>query len=271
MSLSVWHAALILLASLGLLLLAFVTVWAATRQAGDVSVVDSFWGLGFVALAGFTFALAQPPRIWPVIFLGAVTVWGLRLARHMFVKHARLGREDPRYAAMRQAQGDGFARWSLIWIFLLQAVILWIAAAPVHVALLAAVLNPPPGLAALGLLIFLIGFGIECLADWQLARFKARPENAGAVLDRGLWGLSRHPNYFGEAVLWWGLALMAFAIAGAHPVAAIAFIGPALMTFLLLRVSGVALIEPMLEATKPAYTDYRRRVSAFIPWFPARR
>ncbi|MDW8374013.1 MAG: DUF1295 domain-containing protein, partial [Planctomycetota bacterium] len=171
--------------------------------------------------------------------------------------------EDRRYAAIRARHEPGFAWKSAYLVFGLQALL----AAVIGMPLLAA-LSGGGALGALdcaGLALWLIGFGCETIADWQLARFRAVPENRDKVLEAGLWRYSRHPNYFGEALLWWGFFLFAVAAGAAWTVFA-----PALMTFLLLKVSGVALLERDIHERRPAYRDYVARTPAFVPWRPRR-
>jgi steroid 5-alpha reductase family enzyme len=238
-------------------------VWLLSLLKRDASIVDVFWGLGFVLLAwGWAVpAGVATVRRWLVPAL--VTVWGVRLAVHIFLRGRGQG-EDWRYRAMRERWGAAFPWVSLAVVFWLQAVLLWIVAWP----LLAAVTSPEPSgwtwLDTLACLLFAVGFAFEAVGDWQLARFKADPANRGRVMDRGLWRYTRHPNYFGDAVLWWGLACFAWATPGGWWTLA----GPVLMTFLLLRVSGVTMLEKGMEEKRPAYREYKQRTRAFFPWFP---
>jgi len=241
-------------------------VWVVGLLRRDVSIVDVFWGLGFVLVSWIYYVDAGPgggPR--RLLVPALVTLWGLRLALHIAWRSRGRG-EDPRYAAMRARDPERFPWRSLVTVFWLQAAILWIVAMP----LLQVQIQPRPlalgALDALGLSLFAIGFLFESLGDWQLARFKADPANRGRVMDRGLWRYTRHPNYFGDATLWWGLALLALATDGGWWV----LLSPLLMTGLLLKVSGVTLLEKGLSETKPGYADYVRRTSAFLP-LPSRK
>lgn len=192
-----------------------------------------------------------------------VTVWGLRLGIHILVRSRGKG-EDRRYAAMRERRGASFVWLSLFSVFWLQAALLVFVSLPLLAAIGA---REPAGFGALdaaGAVLFAVGFLFEAVGDAQLVRFKRDPANRGEVLDRGLWRYSRHPNYFGDATLWWGLFLFALAVPGGWRFVA----SPLLMTFLLLRVSGVTLLERDLSDRKPAYRDYVRRTPAFVPWFP---
>ncbi len=239
-------------------------VWVVSIRIRNAGIADICWGPGFALLAWLYLALApqRTPRAWAVVAL--VSVWGLRLAIHIFTRSLGKG-EDPRYAAMRAGHGEAFRWRSLFVVFWLQGALLWFVALPVLVAVLAA---RPAGLTALdgvGLLLFAIGFGFEVIGDRQLARFRSDPGNRGRVLDSGLWRYTRHPNYFGDATLWWGL----FAIAAAVPGGWQTLLSPCLMTFLLLRVSGVSLLEDGLKTSRPGYQDYIDRTPAFVPWWPS--
>ena len=231
----------------------------------DASIADICWGLGFVSLA-WLYCLLSPtptPRSWLVAVL--ITLWGARLSFHMFRNHGN--GEDPRYRAMRASQRPTFWRRSLFTVFWLQGAILRFVALPLLVAVRA---SSPAALTAidgLGVLLFAVGFGFEVVGDYQLERFRGAPSNRGKVLDRGLWRYTRHPNYFGDATLWWGL----YAIAAATPGGWLTVLSPALMTFLLMRVSGVTLLEDGLKASKPGYHAYITRTAAFFPWFRAFR
>jgi steroid 5-alpha reductase family enzyme len=235
-------------------------VWVVSFRIDDVSIVDWAWGPVFVLLAWVYVATGHGPgpRAWMVA--GAVSLWGSRLAVHL----ARRQRgEDPRYAAMRARAGAIFRWRSLFTVFWLQATLAWVVSWPLLVAIREGGALGAWGIA--GLLLFAAGLGTEWIADRQLTRFRREGRSDGAVLDRGLWRYSRHPNYFGEAVLWWGLWLVAVGAGGAWTVYA-----PLLMTWLLIRVSGVPLLEKRLGETRPGYADYQRRTSAFVPWPPRR-
>jgi steroid 5-alpha reductase family enzyme len=200
-------------------------------------------------------------RSWLVATL--MTLWGTRLAAHIFLRHFGQG-EDPRYQAMRASHGSSFWWRSLFTVFWLQGAILWFVALPLLVAVRA---TEPAALTAvdgLGLLLFAVGFGFEVVGDHQLSRFRAEPLNRGRVLESGLWRYTRHPNYFGDATMWWGM----YAIAASTPGGWLTVLSPILMTWLLMRVSGVTLLEEGLKASKPGYRAYIARTPAFFPWFP---
>jgi steroid 5-alpha reductase family enzyme len=245
---------------------AFVALWLASFALRDVSIVDVYWGPGFVVLAlvaAATGAGTEPRRTLVLVLTAA---WGLRLGAHLLRRNRGRG-EDFRYAAMRRRAGARFALTSLATVFLLQAGLMWTVSWPVQWAV--AVPSPPAlgGLDAAGVAVFAAGLVFEALGDLQLARFRADPANAGRVMDRGLWRWTRHPNYFGDACVWWGLWLVACAVPGGWRT----IVGPALMTFLLRRVSGVPILERSLARRRPGYAEYVARTSAFVPLPPRRR
>lgn len=251
---------LVALTGLVVVFTAFTLLWLVSLWRRDASIADPFWGPGFV-LAALTYYLVDGGRTARgTLVLVLVLAWALRLGGHLLRRNRREG-EDPRYRAMRARHGSRWGRASLFRVFWLQGAILWVVSMP----LLAAVRSPRP-LGALDLAavaVFLVGLAIETLADAQLARFRAEPASRGRVLDRGLWRYSRHPNYFGEALVWWGIWLAAAAGGGGWTI-----FSPLLMTFLLVRVSGVPLLEERLVASRPGYAEYARRTSAFVPWPP---
>ena len=251
------------LAGLGAILTTLTLVWVLSVKLRDASIADVCWGSGFVLLA-WLYCLLSPTltsRSWLVAAF--MTLWGARLSLHIFRRNRGKG-EDPRYQEMRASHGPTFWWRSLVTVFWLQGAILWFVALPLLVAVRA---TRPAALTAvdgLGVVLFAVGFGFEVVGDYQLERFKTEPANRGHVLERGLWRYTRHPNYFGDATLWWGL----YAIAGATPGGWLTVLSPALMSFLLMRVSGVTLLEDALKASKPGYHAYISRTPAFFPWFP---
>jgi steroid 5-alpha reductase family enzyme len=256
----------LLVASLGFSLAAMTVLWLASLRLRDASIVDIWWGPGFAAIAALCHALAPaggPERGRLVLLLSAL--WGLRLGAYLLWRNAGRG-EDPRYQAMRRRHGERFARVSLLSVFGLQGVLMWWVSLPLQIAQTGAA-APLGALDLLGTLVFAIGLGFESVGDLQLARFKADPANAGRVMDRGLWRYTRHPNYFGDCLVWWGLWLVACgAPGGVFTVAS-----PVAMTVLLLRVSGVPMLERGLHKRKPGYADYVARTSAFLPRPPRQR
>ena len=234
--------------------------WLLSLPLRNVSIVDSMWSLMFL-LAALAYAAGQAtpgPRGWLVI--GLVSVWSLRLAAYITWRNRGHG-EDFRYQKIRANNEPGFAFKSLYIVFGLQAGLAWVISLP----LLAAINSTGPlgWLDLAGAALWLVGMVFEAGGDWQLARFKADPANRGRVLDTGLWRYTRHPNYFGDFCVWWGLFLVALAGGGWWSVA-----GPLLMSFMLLKVSGVALLEKDIGERRPAYRDYVRRTNAFFPGPP---
>ena len=249
--------------------------WMASVWRHDVSLVDRVWSL-LIAGAALTFAVllsaptsATGPDLRGLWMLALVGAWALRLS--LFITRRNWGHgEDRRYQQIRARNQPNFALKSLYLVFVLQAVLAWIVATPFFVALVAGASAPQPlgWLDALGFVLSAFGIVFEAVGDTQMAIFKANPRHAGQVMDRGLWRYTRHPNYFGEVCVWWGLWLMA--LAGAGWSGAWSVISPLLMTFLLLKVSGVSLLEKDIGARRPAYRDYIARTSAFVPWWPRR-
>lgn len=251
-------------AGLGAAAALMTLVWVWSLRARDVSLVDRFWGPGFVLVAWTWLALmgAVGPRAW--VLCAMVTIWGLRLGWHIWRRNAGHG-EDARYAAMRANSPRTFAWTSLVTVFWLQAAILAFVALPLHAALRPGAPASLQPLDFAGIALWLAGLVFEAVGDAQLAAFKRDPANRGRVMDRGLWAWTRHPNYFGDATLWWGFGLFALATPGAWWTLA----GPLLMTVLLVRVSGVSLLERHMAA-RPGYAEYVRRTSAFFPLPPRR-
>ena len=245
------------------LVLALVALcWIASLIRRDSSLVDRIWGFGFVLLAHHhgTVAAAQGGRV-DRLLATLVLIWGLRLTWHITRRNWGHG-EDPRYAAMRTRNG---ARWwwqSLFTVFVLQGGLMLLIGLP-----LTAIAAPGATWGrVLGTLLWAVGFAFEAGGDWQLTRFRANPANRGQVLETGFWRYSRHPNYFGDALQWWGFWCFAAATGLWWTV-----LSPVVMTLLLLKVSGVTLLESALVNSKPAYRDYIRRTPAFFPWWPKDR
>jgi steroid 5-alpha reductase family enzyme len=251
------------LASLAATLVVGCAGWLASVARRDVSIVDSLWSLFFLTGALVYAALAGAGGARTLLVLALVLLWALRLAAYLTWRNWGEP-EDRRYQAIRARNEPGFEWKSVYLVFGLQVLLAWICALPVYAALGGAAPLGPLDYA--GAALWLAGFCFETVADWQLARFRADPASRGRVLDTGLWRYTRHPNYFGEALLWWGLYLVAVAAGGAWTVFA-----PLLLTWLLLRVSGVTLLEQDIHERRPAYRDYVARTSAFLPWPPRER
>jgi len=249
------------LAAVGVMMLG---AWFYSLKAGKVSFVDILWGLGFVLVAWLSLTLSPGTSSRSILLVILITVWGLRLALHIGVR-GRGKPEDRRYQEMRRKHGDRFPLVSLFTVFLIQALLLWVVSLVVQLGVFAPGPKLPAGpLDWIGILAWCVGFIFESGADLQMLRFKRDPANRGKVLDRGLWALSRHPNYFGEAVMWWAIYILVLPTEYGLP----ALISPVLITFLLLKVSGVTLAEKDMPSRRPDYQAYKERTSTFIPWFP---
>lgn len=234
-------------------------LWLLSMRANDVSIVDIGWGIGFVIVTWVALAHSYPsPRHW--LLASLVTLWGVRLSAHIYARHAG---EDIRYQRMRAKHGEAFRYTSGYLVFGLQAVLCWVISLPIQIAeLMDEHWQRELGtLDSIGIVVFAFGFLFEVVADTHLMLWKRNAANIGKVLDTGLWSLSRHPNYFGECVLWWGLYL----IAAASGWGALAIWSPILVTYLLLKVSGVPMLDKELLQRKPAYAAYVARTSAFFP------
>jgi steroid 5-alpha reductase family enzyme len=246
-----------------LVILGCMTVlWLLSLYLKNSSIVDIFWGAGFVIANGVYYALSTegfPPRQWWIGIL--VAVWGLRLTTHILTRNWGKG-EDFRYRKWRQDAGRRWWWQSYFQVFLLQGLLLWVISAPLLAAQYGGTPDRLTVIDALGVIFWAVGFFFESVGDMQLARFRADPGNKGKVLDTGVWRYTRHPNYFGDSAQWWGFWLIGASAGGWWTI-----FSPVLMTVLLLRVSGVALLEKTME-THPGYKEYIERTSAFVPWFP---
>jgi steroid 5-alpha reductase family enzyme len=245
------------LSALPALLVAATFTWVLSLPLRSVSIVDSLWSLMLFA-AGVIYGLAADPRAPRLAFvLWLTALWAARLS--IYITARGMGKaEDSRYQAIR-ARNEPHFRWkSLYLVFWLQAFLAWIISLP----LLGVFASNAPlaPLDYVGIALWVVGFVFEAGGDWQLARFKRNPANADAVMNRGLWRFTRHPNYFGEFCIWWGFWFMA-ASAGAWWSA----VGPALLTVLLLRISGVRLLEKDIGKRRPQYADYVLKTNAFFP------
>jgi steroid 5-alpha reductase family enzyme len=241
-------------------------LWLVSLATEDASIADRFWGIGFVVLAAYyaSRGWGWPPRAMLVLALTAV--WGLRLSLHIHLRN-RGKPEDPRYARWREAGGDRYWLTQLFKVFLLQALLMWVIAAPLLVGQTAPAPDRLTAFDLLGAALWLVGFAFEAVGDAQLAAFKKDPANEGRVLSTGLWRYTRHPNYFGDSLIWWGL----FVVAAGVPGGFWTVFSPILMTWLLVRVSGVRLLEESLRESRPEYADYVARTSSFLPRRPRDR
>jgi steroid 5-alpha reductase family enzyme len=253
------------LVALAVTVAVFAALWRLSLRLVDCSVVDLYWGFGFSVIGWVLVGLTGNTRPAALLLAGLVTLWSLRLGIHLWLRHSRAEAEDPRYADMRSRYGERWPSLSFWLVFMLQALVMWLIAMPLHLALGTVA---PEGLVdwatvTFGVIVFVVGFVIEALADAALVRFKRDPAHAGRLLTTGLFAWSRHPNYFGETVLWWGFGVIAFGVCGQWAV----FLGPALLTLLLLKVSGIPPLEAHL-AGRPGFADYAASTSPFIPMPP---
>jgi steroid 5-alpha reductase family enzyme len=242
----------------------FTVIFILALLKKDNSIVDIAWGVGFVLVALLTFFLRGLYVTRQVLVTTLVFIWGMRLAVHIALRNKGRG-EDSRYARWRRDWGKGFALRSFFQVFMLQGLLLLIIVYPVIL------INgsSDKGLNlwdAAGVVLWLIGFIFESVGDYQLLRFKRNEENRGKIMTQGLWRLTRHPNYFGESVIWWGMFLIALSVENGIS----AIISPVLITFLLLRVSGVRMLEKKYSKNRE-FLEYARRTNAFFPWFPKRK
>ncbi len=254
-----------LLWTLPAILSTLLVLWVMGTFLRDASIVDPFWGTGFVLTGWLAVRMngVDHPRGW--LMMALITVWGLRLSLHLLWRNWGHG-EDRRYTAMRDHHGPRFWWVSLFTVFLLQGVILWIISFPVLVALSSDTTAPWQLTDVAGALLWMVGFAFETIGDGQLARFRSNPANAGKVLDRGLWRYTRHPNYFGDFCVWWGVYLVSIGSGAGWTV-----FSPLLMSILLMRVSGVTLLESTITDRRPDYAAYRARTNAFFPGRPKAR
>lgn len=236
-------------------------VWILSLLTGKMSIVDGFWGLGFIGITLYHFfsGMDMEPRRFLVSYL--IFLWGLRLAAHLFYRnhgHA----EDPRYAVWRNDWAKNTWWISYFKVFLLQGVLMFIISLPVQIIFFE---SGPflTGLDWFGVLIWFIGWVMETTADYQLLKFKKNPANKGLVMDKGFWKYSRHPNYFGETCIWWGIFIISLSSGYWY----ISMLSPILITFLLLKVSGVTLLEKRYDGNTK-YAEYKRKTSAFFPLIP---
>ena len=249
------------LLNLALMLGIMVFVWPFSVSRRDPSYVDAIWPIGFLvlALASLLFAGAQGAT-W---YVGLVAIWALRLASHLFARWREEG-PDKRYQKLLERSPPGReAIFMLVAVFLLQGVLLWVTALPVQHAVMEGATYTAPA-AIVGIVLFVIGLAFEVIGDRQLATFKADPANKGQVMDKGLWRYTRHPNYFGNAVLFWGLWLIAVADGNGWWT----MIGPLFLTFTLIRWTGARMLEDGLRESRPGYAAYVGRTPGFVPWWP---
>jgi steroid 5-alpha reductase family enzyme len=245
----------------GELIIAMMTaLWVLSLVLKNSSIVDIFWGIGFVIVNLSAYYFSQHSTIQKLLTI-ILTLWGLRLSIHIFLRnHGKP--EDFRYTQWREENGSQWWWISFFKVFLLQGILMLIIAAPL---LAVQTVDSAPSFVSLqfiGIIIWGIGFFFETVSDYQLVRFKSDPQHRGKLLTSGLWRYSRHPNYFGDTMQWWGFYLLAAASGYWWTI-----FSPVIMTLLLLRISGVTLLEKTMK-TRPGYEEYIRTTNAFIPWIP---
>lgn len=245
------------------IMILMTTLWIVSVIVKNVSIVDIFWGFGFVMTAGFYFLKTDGFEPRKIIILSLVAIWGLRLSLYLAWRNIGKG-EDFRYKEFRKKYGENRYWWiSFFQTFLLQGALMWLISAPLLGAQFFNRGNILNFLDYTGIAFWIIGFLFETGGDFQLAKFKADPTKKGKVLDTGFWHYTRHPNYFGDSSVWWGYGFICLAAGSYIPV-----LGSVLMTALIIRISGVALLEITLKEQKPQYKEYIEKTSAFLPWFP---
>lgn len=241
------------------LVLVYMSVWfviSLRKKRNDVA--DVAWGLGFVFLAWASFVLSEHHGIRSLFVCGLVSLWGLRLASHIYRRNAGKP-EDYRYQQWRKDWGKWFYLRSYFQVFILQGILLYLIVLPVLV--INGYTGPARGaLDIIGAVIWVIGFYFEAVGDAQLARFLKNPAHKGKLMQTGLWAYTRHPNYFGEVTQWWGIWLLALSM----PYGFLTVIGPLTITTLILKVSGIPMLEKKM-ASHPDFAQYARRVRAFLP------
>lgn len=258
---------LVLSTNAGITLAAVLVLWLVSIALRDVSIIDMFFATLLFAIAGTSYFLSNGVPVRKQLIVILVGIWALRITIHLIRRNWGHG-EDPRYTKLRSWVNDdrAFVWLSLRQVFLLQGVVIWFVSLPIQ---LGQVFTQPPALgwpAYLGISIWLLGFVFETVADVQLTRFRADPANTGTVLQSGLWRYSRHPNYFGELCVWWGL----FLVACDNLLGLITIIGPLLYTYLIVNVTGQATLDKKLAKERPGYKEYMESTSAMIPMPPRR-
>jgi steroid 5-alpha reductase family enzyme len=242
--------------------LLYMTGWfIAARIRGRNDIADVAWGLGFILVAIISLVSSGAFSARGLLVSWLVLIWGVRLALHIHSRNRGRG-EDPRYRKWREEWGTWFVLRSFLQVFMLQGVLLLLVAVPI-VFVNTAASKPLGWLDLLGLAIWLYGFCFEAVGDWQLLKFIRDPGNKGRLMTSGLWRYTRHPNYFGEVTLWWGIWLMTLALPGSW----LTIIGPLTITFLILKISGIPMLEKPYE-DRADFQEYKHRTSPFFPLPP---
>jgi steroid 5-alpha reductase family enzyme len=246
-----------------LIIIAVMTsLWIVSIAVKNVSIADIFWGFGFVIACGFYFIRSPGNEYRKIILMSLVSVWGLRLSLYLAWRNIGKG-EDFRYREFRRKYGEKRYWWiSFFQTFLLQGLLMWLISAPLLGAQYYGQDISPGIIDFAGVLLWITGFIFESGGDLQLAQFKANPSNKGKILDKGFWRYTRHPNYFGDSAVWWGYGIICISSGSYLPA-----LGSVLMTAMIIKVSGVYLLEKSLIDQKPEYKEYVKRTSSFLPCF----
>lgn len=249
-----------------IIMIMMTTLWIISIIIRNVSIVDLFWGIGFVAVAVLYYLKSDGFLIRKILVLSLVTIWGLRLSFYLAWRNAGKG-EDFRYREFRRKYGANRYWWiSFLQTFLFQGILMWLISAPLLGSQYFGAERPPGIIDYAALFFWITGIIFEAGGDFQLAAFKSQPVNKGKILNTGLWRYTRHPNYFGDTSVWWGFGLFSIAAGSWLPA-----LGSILMTLLIIKVSGVSLLEKSLKGKNPQYREYIEKTSAFIPWFPRKK
>lgn len=248
--------------SLVLIMSMMTVLWIVSVFIKNVSIVDLFWGIGFVLTNAFYFLATKTYYPVQIILFIMVTIWGVRLSVYLAWRNIGKG-EDFRYQEFRRKYGRNYTWISFFQTFMLQGILMWIISVTLLGANVYAGSRGIKFLDYMGITVWIIGLVFEAGGDYQLARFKMNKANKGKVLNSGLWRYTRHPNYFGDSAVWWGYGLLCLST-GSYPMV----LGSLLMTLLIIKVSGVALLEKTIKDRKPEYEEYIRKTNSFIPWFP---
>lgn len=257
---------LLLAINAAVLIAVFMLFWLVTLKTRDVTPIDSVWALGMVVLGWTSFVQTSGDPTRKALLMALCTIWGVRLGGYLLWRwrdHGPDRRYQTMFAKAKEAKGWDFNQASIRLVYAIQAPLLFIVCLPVQLGQVDAA--PAVGLLGkVGAVLAVVGILFECIGDWQLVAFRRNPANAGKVLSTGLWRYTRHPNYFGDACVWWGLYL----IAAESMTGLWAIPGPILLTYTLMRWSGVPTVEGRMKRKKPDYEAYVRRTSGFVPWFP---
>lgn len=253
------------LLSLIITISAFFVLWLISLRTQNAAIADVYWGPGFVVIAAVSLIVNGAFATNQIAFASLVGLWGIRLGFHLWFRHRAALGEDRRYALMRERGGKNWPLKSLFSVFLVQAIVQWLIALPIQFALAPMAIAAPGLTGRFGIVVFALGITLETLADAALARFKRKAENKNRLLTEGLFAWCRHPNYLGESLVWTGLAIFAYSASGA----AVVFLSPVLLTFLMLRVSGIPPLEAILSE-RDGFNAWKARTNAFLPKPPRR-